>query len=129
MKKRADSTFWPYAAHQRLGVCALSLTGSGDGCAAAGQAGCVSCSQISDTPRELLRREVGLMGCEGGETEGRRRLEERGCASCNGPGSCLRALETDLSRWSSPSVFLFIDSPDMQSHNSAEQTEKDRPAG
>ena len=68
------------------------------------------------------------MDGEGDETKGRRRPEERGCASCNEPGSCLRALETDLSRRSSPCVFLLIDSPDMPSHNSAEQTEKERPA-
>lgn len=62
MKKRTESIFWPYVARQRLRVCALSLTGLGDGCVTAGRAGCMSCSQISDTPRGMLRKEAGLMG-------------------------------------------------------------------
>jgi len=57
------------------------------------------------------------MGIRGGE----------GGAGCNGPGLCLGAMENDLS-CSSPCVFLFIDSPDLLSHHSAEQTEKERPA-
>lgn len=78
---------------------------------------------FSNAPRE----EAG----EGGRLDGMRRrgLEERGRACCDGPGLCLPGLDTDLPRWSSPSVFLFIDSPDMQPHNSAEQTEKERLAG
>ncbi len=62
MKKRTESIFWPYVARQHLRVCALSLTGLGDGCVTAGRAGCMSCSQISDTPRGMLRKEAGLMG-------------------------------------------------------------------
>lgn len=125
-KNRPGSTFWPYVVCQHLGVCEFSLTRLGDGCVTAGQAGCMSCSQISDNLRGLLRKEVGFMGWGGGESWGRRRLEERGCASCNGPDL---KLETDLSWWSSPCVFFFIDSPDMQSHNSAEWTETERLAG
>lgn len=128
-KNRAGSTFWPYVVCQRLGVCTFSLTRPGDWCVTAGQAGCMSCSQISYNLRGLLRKEAGLVGWRGGESGGRRRLEERGCASCNGPDLCLQKLETDLSRWSSPCVFFFIDSPDMQSHNSAEWTETERLAG
>lgn len=40
--------------------------------------------------------------------------ETGGRASCDGPSLCLRALGTDLPSWFYLSVFLSIDSPDMQ---------------